>query len=89
MSIIRIKVIMKATSENTTLLEEANYYLNQLSSKKLQLAVDFLAYLKDKEEEEATQELLSIPGFEDELREAEEQAATGDVVSFNSIRRDV
>ncbi|MEA5511594.1 hypothetical protein VB715_17610 [Crocosphaera sp. UHCC 0190] len=80
---------MNSTSENTPLLEKAHNYLNQLSSKKLRLGVNFLAYLQEKEEEEATQELLSIPDFEQELKEAEEQIAIGEVVSFNSIRRDV
>ncbi len=39
-------------------------YLGQLSPACLQLAVDFLVALADKDSEEATQELLNIPGFE-------------------------
>jgi len=38
-------------------------YLGQLSPACLQLAVDFLVALADKDSEEATQELLDIPGF--------------------------
>ncbi len=74
---------------NLSLLQQAQDYLNQLSSAKLELAVDFLAYLQAKEEAEATAELLSIPGFEQDLRKAEEEAETGKVVSFESIRRNV
>jgi hypothetical protein len=53
------------------------------------VADDFLAYLEEREESEATRELLSIPGFETAFRQAVEQAETGRVVSFEDIRRDV
>ena len=43
--------------------QEIDLYLEQLSSDRLQLVADFLAYLTDKESEEATQELLDIPEF--------------------------
>ena len=80
---------MKSTPKDLTLLQEAQNTLTQLSPEKLQVAVDFLAYLQDKEAQEATDELLSIPNFENELREAEAEAKAGEVVSFESIRRDV
>lgn len=80
---------MQPKLEKTLLIEEAENYLNQLSTERLKLVVDFLAYLKQKEEEEATEELINIPGFENELREAEEEAKTGKLVSFDKIRRNV
>jgi PHD/YefM family antitoxin component YafN of YafNO toxin-antitoxin module len=80
---------MESTQKELTLLQKAQDTLTQLSAEKLQVAVDFLAYLQDKEAQEATDELLSIPNFEDELREAEAEAEAGEVVSFESIRRDV
>jgi len=55
----------------------------------LRVANDFLAYLQEREESEATAELLAIPGFEQALRHAIEQADSGDVVRFEDIRRDV
>ncbi len=50
---------------------------------------DFLAYLQDREENQATAELLSIPGFEMAFQRAVEQADAGDMVRFEDIRRDV
>jgi hypothetical protein len=48
---------------NTKVRQQINQYLDVLSSERLQLVADFLAYLADKESEDATQELLDIPGF--------------------------
>ncbi len=73
---------------NTT-LTEAERHLRSLSPERLLVANDFLAYLQEREENEATAELLSIPGFEAALRRAVEQADRGDVVRFEDIRRDV
>jgi len=42
-----------------------------------------------REENEATQELLRLPGFEDAFRRTVQQADAGQVVSFESIRRSV
>jgi len=45
--------------------------------------------LKLIEENEATAELLSIPGFEAAFQHAVQQAESGEVVRFEDIRRDV
>ena len=81
--------MMKSETPDTALLEAAKNYLNNLSSQRLQVAIDFLAYLQKKEEEEATEELLDIPDFEQKLEEAEAEAEAGEVVSWTKIRRDV
>ena len=52
-------------------------------------ANDFLAYLEDREESEATAELLAIPGFEKDLEWAIERAENGDTFSLKAIRRGV
>jgi hypothetical protein len=80
---------METEQQNITLLKEAERRLHQLSSDRLRVAVDFLAYLQEREENEATEELLSIPGFTEEFREAVEEAEAGEVVSFDRIRRHV
>ena len=82
-------VTMEPRQENIALIEEAERRLHQLSPERLRVAVDFLAYLQEREENEATEELLSIPGFEDDFREAVQQADAGEVVPFESIRRHV
>jgi len=71
------------------LLQETESRLRRLSPARLRVARDFLAYLEEREENEATQELLSLPGFEDAFHRAVQQAEAGEVVSFESIRRDV
>ncbi|MGL5032304.1 MAG: hypothetical protein ACRC6M_00710 [Microcystaceae cyanobacterium] len=73
---------MFSLDSHQSLLNQAQVYLDQLSEDKLKVAVDFLGYLQQKEEWEATEELLNIPGFEQELLEAEEELKRGDVVCF-------
>lgn len=43
--------------------EQAKQYLDRLSPERLLVAADFLAYLAERESNEATVELLQIPGF--------------------------
>ncbi|MFB2893657.1 hypothetical protein ACE1CI_12165 [Aerosakkonemataceae cyanobacterium BLCC-F50] len=80
---------METEQQDITLLKEAERRLHQLSPDRLRVAVDFLAYLQEREENEATEELLSIPGFTEAFREAVEEAEVGEVVSFDRIRRHV
>jgi hypothetical protein len=56
---------------------------------RLRVANDFLAYLEEREENEATAELLNIEGFEEAFAEAQLQVENGELVSFNTIRRHV
>ena len=79
---------MESTQETVDLLKEAEKRLRQLSPERLRVASDFLAYLEDREINEATQELLNIPGLEAAFLEAVREADAGEVVSFESIRRD-
>jgi len=76
-------------SDSLTLLENAQKRLRRLSSSRLRVANDFLAYLEDREESEATQELLSIPDFKIAFQEAVDQSESGEVVSFKDVMRDV
>jgi len=72
-----------------TLLQSAEARLQRLSVERLRVADDFLAYLEERESDEATRELLSITGFEQTFKDAVKQAQKGDLVSFESIRRHV
>jgi hypothetical protein len=80
---------MATKQEDVDLLQEAEHRLRRLSPDRLRVAGDFLAYLEEREENEATQELLSLPGFEVAFRRAGQQVKAGEVVSFKDIRRDV
>ena len=61
-----------------TTLNEAERGLRSLSPERLRVANDFLAYLQEREESEATAELLSIPGFDEAFQRAVEQADAGE-----------
>ena len=68
---------------------QINQYLDQLSSERLHLAAEFLAYLADKESEEATQELLDITGFIESFERGKQDIAEGRLVKWRTIRSDV
>jgi hypothetical protein len=71
------------------MLEDARQRLERLSRDRLRVASGFLAYLDEREQSEATQELLKIPGFEDAFQRAVRQAEEGQIVGFEDVRRDV
>lgn len=77
------------TQRRSVLLQETERRLRRLSSERLRVASDFLAYLEERESSEATQELLAIPGFEEAFLRAVQQMEQGQVVRFADIRRDV
>ncbi|MEJ5311972.1 MAG: hypothetical protein WHX52_19580 [Anaerolineae bacterium] len=72
-----------------TLLQTAERRLQRLSLERLRVADDFLAYLEEREADEATRELFSIAGFEQTFEEAAKQVREGDLVSFERVRRNV
>lgn len=78
-----------ADADATKMLDDARERLERLSQARLRVASDFLAYLDEREQSEATEELLRIPGFEDAFRRAVRQAEEGQIVRFDPIRRDV
>ena len=73
----------------SVLLHETERRLRRLSSDRLQVASDFLAYLEERESSEATAELLEIPGLEEVFRKAVKQSEQGQVVRYADIHRDV
>ncbi len=78
-----------SVKEETVLLQQIKLRLKKLSPERLRVANDFLAYLEEREESEATQELLAIPDFNPALQSAKRQAKAGQVVRLKDIRRDV
>ena len=71
------------------LLKKAELRLRRLSQDRLAVANDFLAYLEDREENEATQELLEISGFMEAFDRSRQQADKGETIPFNAFRRNV
>lgn len=64
-------------------------YIDRLSPERLKVAVDFLAYLVEQEHQEATEELLKIPGLLDSLEKAEAEIPTGSYQNWRNLDRDV
>lgn len=64
-------------SPTTVMLRRAKKRLETLSPERLRVADDFLAHLEDQESNEASEELLAIPGFLGRLAVAEQEVQEG------------
>ena len=71
------------------LLELAKETLVQLPSEQLKVAAEFLRYLDERASEEATEELLKMPGLLEDIAEAERDVALEKTVPWREVRRDV
>ena len=69
--------------------KEAKDKIDCLSEKKLRVALDFLGYLEEREEWEATEELLQIPSLLDSYRQARKEIEAGNTVKWSTIKRNV
>ena len=74
-------------SNTTELRRQAKRRIENLSTEKLRVADDFLAYLEERESGAATDELLSIPGFAESLEQAEKEIAAGQLTPAGKLRR--
>lgn len=73
---------------NTTQMRrQIKRYVDQLSVERLRVAADFLAYLAERESNEATQELLEISGFVEAFEKAKQNVAAGKVTRVDQLRR--
>lgn len=72
---------------STEVLDRAKHRLERLSEQRLHTADDILAYLEDLDSDEATEELLRIPGLMEQLEEAERDIAEGRTVSVDELQR--
>ncbi|BAU14743.1 hypothetical protein LEP3755_52940 [Leptolyngbya sp. NIES-3755] len=78
-----------ARSQAEALQAQISDRLDQLSLNGLQTVLDFAAFLLDKESEEATQELLEIPGFAERFAQAQEEIAKGQTKTLNQLKRKI
>ncbi|WP_013320897.1 hypothetical protein [Gloeothece verrucosa] len=67
--------------------QQIEEYLEQLSPERLLVAADFLAYLAAREENDATEELLNIPGFQEVFEKAKKNVEEGKVISVDKLKR--
>ncbi|MFN6482859.1 MULTISPECIES: hypothetical protein [unclassified Nostoc] len=80
---------MATEQKHSNYLSEAESRLRQLSIEKLRLAVAFLAYLQETEENEVTEKLLlNIPDFAKFLREIEQNEDKLENTASNQIASD-
>ena len=63
--------------------------IEQLSTEKLKIAHDYLAYLQDKEAWEATHELASDPEVAKSLERAEAEVKAGRLKHWSDVGRDL
>ena len=71
------------------LRRKARERIESLSPERLQVAIDFLSYLEERESNEATDELLRIPGFRAVLDEVEKSISERRLTDWRKIRTDV
>lgn len=71
----------------SALKKEAKQKIDQLSDDKLKIAFDFLSYLVEREEWEASEELLQIPNLLEEYRKAKTEIKAGQTVKWSRISR--
>ena len=73
----------------TQLRQAAQESLESLPPEQLKVAAEFLKYLEERASDEATEELLKIPGLLEDIAEAERDIAEGKTVNWREVRRDV
>lgn len=69
------------------LRQAAKENLESLPPDQLKVAAEFLRYLQDSASEEATEELLKIPGLLEDLEEAERDIVEGKATPVQQLRR--
>jgi hypothetical protein len=71
------------------LRKRAKDHIDGLSPRSLRTAAEFLAFLEAKENLDATEELVAIPGFLERFKNAKREAAKGPLVDWRKVRHDV
>lgn len=71
------------------LRQEAKALIDTLSEPQLRVASEFLAFVKDRDRDAATLELLSIPGFESSYARGIRDIKAGRVKPWRKVRSDV
>jgi hypothetical protein len=66
-----------------------NRLLEGLPPEQLRVAAEFLRYLEERASDEATGELLKIPGLLEDIAEADRDFAEGRSVNWRDLRRRV
>ena len=71
----------------TQLRQTAKESIDGLPAEQLKVAAEFLRYLDERASDEATEELLRIPGILKDLEEAERDVAEGRTTPVEKLKR--
>ena len=69
--------------------QEAKALIDTLSGAQLRVASEFLAFIKDRQADAATLELLTIPGFDKSFRRGMQDIKAGRTKPWRKVRADV
>lgn len=72
-----------------TLQRHTEKILKNLSFEKLKVATDFLEYLEEKEENDATLEILKDSNLMEKIKKGKEDIKKGKWVKFDRVKRNV
>jgi predicted acylesterase/phospholipase RssA len=78
--------------QSAALKREAKKAIDKLSDEKIKVAIDFIDYLKEKEEMEATLEILSSSELMAQLEEADKAIKKGklnEFIPWDKVKRNV
>ncbi len=73
---------MEAIAEDLYTVQKIEAILKRLSPERLRVAADFLSYLDERESNDATEELLSIPNFKEDFQEALQDFENGEALLY-------
>ena len=76
-------------SDNSALRRQAKRTIDQLSGLPLRLAAEFLSFVQERQANEATRELLQIPGFAESFARGVKDVRAGRVKTWRKARADV
>lgn len=71
----------------TDIRNQVKQYVDQLSPEKLRVAADFLSYLAERESQEATEELLKIPGFKESFEKGKKEVLEEGLIPVDQLKR--
>jgi predicted transcriptional regulator len=74
---------------DNSLRKRAEKIINELSDKKLAEVIDFLEYVKLKEELEATEDILNDKKLMEQIKKGIEEARNGEVFDLEDVVEDV
>jgi len=78
-----------ATSPTSLLRRHAKRTIDELDGPPLRLAADFLTYVRERQANAATKELLEIPGLAASLARGLRDTRSGRVRAWRKVRSDV